>query len=435
MTRALCLSLMLAALSAGSVLAQPRQNDRDEPFRQFFTIRGIDFSEEQQAQADKLLEQYAPQLAELQRKRNDVFTREQRQAQREATRAARDAGKQGQELRDAVDKALQLTDEQQKQLADLRKQQVDLAQKIQAEVRALLTPQQRRQAQGGQRNNAGGQPMPPTHRNVKYGPHERNVMDVWLAESDQPSPVLMSIHGGGFRGGNKSVDRRLLQMCLDAGISVVAITYRLSDTAIAPAQHHDSARAVQFVRHNAKEWNLDAKRIASTGGSAGAGLSLWLGFHDDLADPDNADPVLRESTRLTCMSVYNGQSSYDPRFIRKMFPESDTYKHTALAQLYDVDLGQLDNLPEEKYKLFEEVSAINHLSKDDAPSQMIYGTRMDTPVTNQGIGIHHPKFGKLLKEQMDQLGIECQVHEGVNRNSDEWTQLTFEFVMKHFDRD
>src|SRR5262245_53716998 len=177
----------------------------------------------------------------------------------------------------------------------------------------------------------------PTHADVKYGPHERNVMDVWLAPSDKPTPVLVSIHGGGFRGGNKSVSPDLLRRCLESGISVAAITYRLSDQAIAPAQFLDSARAIQFLRYKAKEWNLDPKRVAATGSSAGAGLSLWLGFHDDLADPKSDDPVLRQSTRLTCMSVFNGQTSYDPRFIRDLFPGTDTYKVAALAQLYDVD--------------------------------------------------------------------------------------------------
>jgi len=86
----------------------------------------------------------------------------------------------------------------------------------------------------------------------------------------------------------------------------------------------------------------------SGGGSAGAGISLWLGFHDDLADPDNEDPVLRESTRLSCMAVYNGQTSYDPRFIRDLFPDTDTYQHPALALLYDADLTKLDDLPTEK---------------------------------------------------------------------------------------
>ena len=64
----------------------------------------------------------------------------------------------------------------------------------------------------------------PTHENVKYGPHARNVMDVWLAKADKPTPVLVCIHGGGFRGGHKSVSPELPRKCLDSDISVVAIT-------------------------------------------------------------------------------------------------------------------------------------------------------------------------------------------------------------------
>ena len=97
------------------------------------------------------------------------------------------------------------------------------------------------------------------------------------------------------------------------------------------------------------------------------------------------------------MFVNAGQSSYDPRFIRKLFPEFETYKHSALAQLFDVDLSKLDDLPEEKYRLFEEVSALPHLTKDDAPAALFYGSKLDTPITSQGIGIHHPRFGKALK--------------------------------------
>jgi acetyl esterase/lipase len=211
---------------------------------------------------------------------------------------------------------------------------------------------------------------------------------------------------------------------------VVAITYRYSNEAIAPAQFLDCARAIQFIRHKAKEWNLDSKRIAATGSSAGAGLSLWLGFHDDRADPKSEDPVLRQSTRLTCMSVFNGQTSYDPRFIRDLFPGTDTYKHPRIAQLFDVDLDKLDALSKEKYKLFELVSPINHLTKDDAPAQLIYGSNFDAPIKNQGVGIHHPKFGQVLKERMDKLGIECQVHARVGRA--ESTELTLGFIKKHF---
>lgn len=272
----------------------------------------------------------------------------------------------------------------------------------------------------------------PTHANVKYGPHKRNVMDVWLAKSDRTTPVLVSIHGGGFRAGNKGVAGGLLRECLKSGISVVAITYRLSDVAIAPAQFHDSARAIQFIRRNAKDWNIDPKRFAATGGSAGAGISLWLAFHDDLADPDNKDPVLRQSSRLTCAAVYNGQTSYDPRVIRDLFPNSNTYKHSALAQLFDVDLNKLDALSEQKYRLFKEVSALPHLSTDDVPVLLIYSAKIETMITSLGIGIHHPRFGMVLKERMDKLKIECEVRTGVRRGTDDFTRLTMGFVKKHF---
>src|SRR5687768_13617282 len=46
--------------------------------------------------------------------------------------------------------------------------------------------------------------IPPTHANVSYGKHERNVMDVWLAKSDKPTPIVICIHGGSWIGGDKS---------------------------------------------------------------------------------------------------------------------------------------------------------------------------------------------------------------------------------------
>jgi len=282
------------------------------------------------------------------------------------------------------------------------------------------------------RNETAGQRTPPTHADVKYGPYSRNVMDVWLAKSDKPTPVMVSIHGGGFSSGNKAVSPDLLEECLKSGISVVASTYRLSGEAIAPAQFLDSARAIQFIRSKAKEWNLDPSRIAASGGSAGAGISLWLGFHDDLADPKNEDPVLRQSTRLTCMAVFNAQTSYDPRFIRDLFPGTDTYKIGALAMLFRMDPNDLDQLPKEKYRLFEECSPLTHLTKDDAPALLVYSSTVETPIRDQGTGIHHPRFGKALKEKMDALGVECRLHTGIPKGGPDHTRLTMDFVKRQF---
>ena len=437
MRRAIALSVMLMLVITSSLLSQEKRQDsrrgqqpQEAAFQQAFTLRGVEFTQDQQKKVDEICTKYVPKLEEIQKNQQSIFTEDQMQARREEFRAAREAGKEGRALQEAARAAIKLTEEQQKQLAAIQKERTELTAQIQNELRALLTREQRNQLRGQDRAGSRRPAVPPTHPDVKYGPYDRNVMDVWRAESDKPTPVLVSIHGGGFRGGNKSVSGDILKECLESGISVVAITYRLSDEAIAPAQFLDSARAIQFIRHKAKEWNLDATRMAATGGSAGAGISLWLGLHDDLADPDSEDPVLRQSTRLTCMAVYNGQTSYDPRFIRDLFPDTDTYKESALAQLFGVDLSKLDDLPQEKYRLFEEVSALPHLTKEDVPVVLFYASEMDTPITSQGIGIHHPRFGKALKEKMDELGIECRVHTGIPRG-DEWTKLTVDFVKQH----
>ncbi len=83
---------------------------------------------------------------------------------------------------------------------------------------------------------------------------------------------------------------------------------------------HDAARASQFVRSNAAEWNLDKQRIGATGGSAGTCSSLWLAFHDDLADLKSDDPVARESTRLWCAAVNGAQTTLDPQQMKEWPP-------------------------------------------------------------------------------------------------------------------
>lgn len=271
--------------------------------------------------------------------------------------------------------------------------------------------------------------MKPTHADVKYGPHARNTMDVWLPASDKPTPVVVFIHGGGFVNGSKdgSASEWTLEHCRDAGIAVVTINYRLSSQAIAPAPFLDAARAVQFIRHNAAQWNIDPTRIAASGGSAGGSLALWLAFHDDLADPKNEDPVLRQSTRLSCVVGFIAATTLDPRAIRQLIPECDTYKLHILPALFGIDIEKLDALPAEKYRLMEEMSPINHVTADDPPTLLIHWAGLDQAVTESMIGIHHARFGKLLKEKMDALKVPCTLSiRGDAENA------TFDFVKQQF---
>jgi len=164
-------------------------------------------------------------------------------------------------------------------------------------------------------------PLPnPTRYDVAYGKHPKQLLHFWKAESEKPTPALLFIHGGGWMGGGRlSGLTALLPQMLEAGISVISVEYRFipeatADGVVPPVKGplHDAARALQFVRSQAAEWNIDKRRIAASGGSAGACSSLWLAFHPDMADPDSSDAVARESTRLWCAAVRGAQTTLDP---------------------------------------------------------------------------------------------------------------------------
>ena len=263
---------------------------------------------------------------------------------------------------------------------------------------------------------------PPDFANVSYGPYRRNVLDLWKAKTDKPAAVFVFFHGGGFMGGDKSdysaaMLTRMIQECPQSGIAFVSADYRLvigDGAAPYPAPMLDGARVIQFLRARAREWNLDPRRIAIGGASAGANLSLWVALHDDLANPTADDPVVRESSRVCCVISWDGQTSNDPHTLKQLLGGPRT-EHPALLPFYGVKTRDELESPAMR-KVEVESSAVNHASQDDPPVLLIYGRRM-TPLplpetTDWGTAIHHPAFGKLLKDKLDPLGVPCQFYYG-----------------------
>ena len=276
-------------------------------------------------------------------------------------------------------------------------------------------------------------PPAPDLANVSYGSHPRNVLDLWKAKSGQPTPFVVYIHGGGFRNGSKdTVYRGMLTGLLARGISVIAVNYRFSPEVHFPAHYHDCARAIQFARLHAKEWNLDPRRVGATGGSAGGGTSLWLGFHDDLADPSNPDPVLRQSSRLTCIAGRGAQSSYDPR-------DSVKWIGVAFAVAFERRMAFFGLAPAESdtpkaHQLYVAASPINFVTADDPPVIAFYSEpRGPLPANPKpSDGAHHINFGYKLKERMDALGLECTIrHEDEGADPD---RESVEFFLRHLKR-
>ncbi len=283
--------------------------------------------------------------------------------------------------------------------------------------------------------NASKRPKP-TYANLPYGTDERNVMDVWLAESEKPTPCVIHIHGGGWLGGDKSKVAEP-QPFLDAGISYIAINYRfLSQTIIdtgsergsGPIQArgdypeppinvplYDAARALQFVRSKAAEWNINKERIGLTGGSAGACTSLWLAFHDDLADPDASDPVLRESTRVWCAAVESAQTTLDPKQLLEWTPNA-TYGGHAFGYVWDrsdftVEIRSFLADRENVMDWIAEYSPYFLLTKDDPPVYLFY---RDVPEkgTDKKDATHSSNYGAILVEKLDALGMDYDFKHG-----------------------
>jgi acetyl esterase/lipase len=299
------------------------------------------------------------------------------------------------------------------------------------EARAFQALRQEQRTGSGRPANASAAP-PPTHADIAYGPDERHRLDLWLTPGPQPRPLVICIHGGGFRGGDKSSfhrNARLIGELQAAGISVAAINYRLTDGGRHPypAAMEDGARAVQFLRHHAERYRLDAERFAATGGSAGGCMSLWLAFHDDLADSTAEDPVRRHSTRLVAAGPNGGQSSVHQPTLETWFEVPSLREHPALRPLFGLPAegevawtGELDALA-------RDASPITHLTRDDPPVYMTYGAYEPvTPETEPGVWVHHPLLGIKLKEAMDRLSIECHVeYAGGEKPRDYASQTVF----------
>jgi acetyl esterase/lipase len=299
---------------------------------------------------------------------------------------------------------------------------------------ATAAPQPARAQEPKAKAKVAVQELPPkTFADVAYGDHPRHVLDFWKADSARSAPLVVFIHGGGWVGGDKdrgyTVDVKKL---LKEGISVAAINYRYvtlaQEAGIKPPVKwplEDAARAIQSLRSKAGEWNIDKARIGATGGSAGACSSLWLALHDDMAKPDSADPVARESTRLSCAAVVGAQTALDPQQMRAWMPnmrygghafgfprQGRTDSAATFQEFYD---HRDDVLP-----WIREYSPYEHAGRGDPPVFLDY-PRQDKPPRvgeEQTDPTHSAVFGLKLQEKLQEAGDEVHLAYPGHRDPD-----------------
>ena len=263
-------------------------------------------------------------------------------------------------------------------------------------------------AQGKQARVYKSNELPPTHRDIKYGSHPKELINFWQFDSDKPVGILLQIHGGGWMGGKK--DEVLRPHQLKQGYHIASISYPLvHEGALQPAMLNSALRAVQFLRYKAKEWKIDSSRIVATGGSAGGCSSLLIALHDDIADPQNSDPVKRFSSRIAGAQVAGAQTTMNPFLIKERIGEK-TFGNPMPYQPFGAETAEEMMNNWMKYKeLALKCSPVTHLTQDDPPLHLFYNVNREFPTTSGSNGIHSPIFGEIMLEACQKIGVECHL--------------------------
>ena len=285
-------------------------------------------------------------------------------------------------------------------------------------------------------------------RDIPYGSHALNRFDIFLpANTKKPFPAVIFFHGGGFVQGDKAEiykDKKRVEEIRDllkADIAFVTVNYRLllpKDKTGVKKCLNDSKRCLQFIRYHAEKLGIDKNRVAGYGFSAGAGTALWLGCRDDMKDPGNADPVLRESTRLRAVAARETQCSYEiKRWADDVFADFSEMTLSKIVQLaggskllsfYGISsLGEFDSPATQAYRADVDIPAM--MDNQDAPLWVENNNPAAKPESRTEL-FHHPFHARELKEQAATAGLSCKVHIPAVPGMDVLTQGLIDFFVE-----
>ncbi len=154
-------------------------------------------------------------------------------------------------------------------------------------------------------------------RNLAYGPHALNTMDVFFSDPARGAgkPVIIFAHGGGFTGGSKHRDGsftydHFLVWAVENGMVGVNMDYRLAPDDPWPAAQLDLVAVIEWTKHNIAQYGGDPDQIILSGQSAGASLVANHVGHSQFHGPDGIGAVAAHfssgSYEVTGPSAYYG---------------------------------------------------------------------------------------------------------------------------------
>lgn len=218
---------------------------------------------------------------------------------------------------------------------------------------------------------------------------------------DGPFPLVVCIHGGAWRIGDKSKFDPVISRLAEHGFAAATINYRFAPQYKFPSQLDDARAAVQFLRGHAHAYRCDPNRVAAYGESAGAHLSLLLGLMDDLPGATPQHPAWK----VECVVSYDAPTDLPhlalPAITRLLLEKRF---HTTLeASLADF-LGQED-LPAK----LATASPLTYVSKDAPPILTFHGTLDPIVPIQQAYTLHAALKAAGVRQELTPVegGMHC----------------------------
>lgn len=259
-------------------------------------------------------------------------------------------------------------------------------------------------------------------------------LDLYLPNTGEgPFPVIVMIHGGAFKSGDKAGELGALTTALERGYAVASVNYRLSGEAIFPAQINDIKAAIRFLRANAATYKLNGDKIATWGGSAGGSLSALAatsGGVKALQDESLGNPGVSDTIQAAV-------DWFGPIYFSTMDAEFSKLGQTpamgatsAASSPESAYLGKTVGTPEAE-ALVKLASAQTHITKDDPALYIQHGTMdRNIPITQS------ENFAKALSAVISQDKVIYEVIEGAGHGGAQFNEAAnlkkiFDFLDKH----
>jgi acetyl esterase/lipase len=253
--------------------------------------------------------------------------------------------------------------------------------------------------------------------------------DIKPIASQGPFPVIVQIHGGAFKSGDKADGQVNASLeGVKRGYAIVSINYRLSGEAIFPAQIQDVKAAIRFIRANAKQYNLNPNKIAVWGGSAGGHLAAMAGTTGDMTEFDDANlGNTGVSSRVQAVVDWFGPIQFDKMDAQFRASGKGQPSHDDPTSPESVLLGKaVQQAPE----LVKRASPATYISPSDPPFFIQHGTADPLVPTQQSID-----FAAQLEKILSKSNLTLMLLDGAGHGGTQFsTAANLEKVFAFLDR-